>query len=124
MTTPIRLRLSRAKGFDLQLLSRTTNGLPAVNVARPSRWGNPFKHPESAIAARTYRAWLIGTFRTTLMYECTCRLSKPRLDILRRQTREALPDLRGYNLACWCPLPEPGQPDHCHAAVLLEVANG
>ena len=31
--------------------------------------------------------------------------------------------LHGRNLACWCPLPEPGQPDHCHAAVLLELAN-
>jgi Domain of unknown function (DUF4326) len=26
--------------------------------------------------------------------------------------------LRGYDLACWCPLDEP-----CHADVLLEIAN-
>lgn len=32
-------------------------------------------------------------------------------------------ELRGHNLACWCPLPAPGEPDHCHAAVLLEIAN-
>ena len=32
-------------------------------------------------------------------------------------------DLGGKNLACWCALPEPGQPDNCHAAVLLEIAN-
>lgn len=31
---PVRLRLSRAKGFDLQSLSQATNGLPAVNAAR------------------------------------------------------------------------------------------
>lgn len=31
--------------------------------------------------------------------------------------------LRGKNLACWCKLPAPGEPDHCHAAVLLELAN-
>jgi hypothetical protein len=32
--------------------------------------------------------------------------------------RCARKDLRGFNLACWCPLDEP-----CHADVLLEVAN-
>jgi hypothetical protein len=29
-----------------------------------------------------------------------------------------LADLRGKNLACWCPLDQP-----CHADVLLELAN-
>jgi hypothetical protein len=32
--------------------------------------------------------------------------------------RARLPDLRGRDLACWCPLDQP-----CHADVLLEVAN-
>lgn len=36
---------------------------------------------------------------------------------------EALPSLRGKNPACWCPLPERGEPDNCHAALLLELAN-
>ena len=39
---PIRLRLSRAKGFDLQLMSRAANGLPARSVARPGPFGNPW----------------------------------------------------------------------------------
>jgi hypothetical protein len=30
----------------------------------------------------------------------------------------SIPDLRGKNLACWCPLDAP-----CHADVLLELAN-
>ena len=29
-----------------------------------------------------------------------------------------LPELRGHDLACWCPLDGP-----CHADVLLELAN-
>lgn len=41
MTAPIRLQLSRRKGFNLQAASRAANGLDAVNVARPSKWGNP-----------------------------------------------------------------------------------
>jgi hypothetical protein len=39
---PVRLRLSRAKGFSLQAFSLATNGLTAINVARPTRWGNPY----------------------------------------------------------------------------------
>ncbi len=34
MIRPVRLRLSRAKGFNLQAHSLATNGLEAVNVAR------------------------------------------------------------------------------------------
>jgi hypothetical protein len=32
-------------------------------------------------------------------------------------------ELAGCDLACWCPLPAPGQPDTCHAAVLIELVN-
>lgn len=39
MTKPVRLQLSRRKGFDLQALSIATNGLPAVSVARPGKRG-------------------------------------------------------------------------------------
>lgn len=36
----------------------------------------------------------------------------------RKRLVEALPKLRGKNLACWCALDKP-----CHADVLLEIAN-
>jgi Domain of unknown function (DUF4326) len=32
-------------------------------------------------------------------------------------------DLAGKDLACWCALPAAGQPDLCHAAALLVLAN-
>jgi Domain of unknown function (DUF4326) len=32
-------------------------------------------------------------------------------------------DLAGRDLACWCPLPAAGEPDLCHAAALLVIAN-
>lgn len=41
----------------------------------------------------------------------------------RKVLLDALPTLRGKNLACWCPLPKHGEPDNCHAALLLELAN-
>jgi len=37
---------------------------------------------------------------------------------------KAQQNLAGRDLACWCSLPAPGEPDLCHAAVLLAVANG
>jgi hypothetical protein len=119
MTRPIRLRLSRAKGFDLQLMSREANGLPARSVARPGPFGNPWTTQGARAAGfegseTKLREMCVGMFRHGLR-EGLCALGR---------VQAALPELRGHNLACWCPLPKPGQPDHCHAAVLLEVANG
>lgn len=43
--------------------------------------------------------------------------------------KAARAELRGKNLACWCPLGPENDPHHdpyedcCHAAVLLEIAN-
>lgn len=119
MTKPVRLQLSRKKGFNLQKLSLETNGLPAVNVARPSRWGNKFKvgeaariivdgtgvHSEGELTAEDcvalYREWIMRAYDQW------------------ESTRQAIDEaLRGKNLACYCP---PGQA--CHASVLLELAN-
>lgn len=71
----------------------------AVIVARPSKWGNPFKIgdenvPDAETAVAKFRDW--GT----------------------EIEADELAELRGKDLACWCPL---GQP--CHADVLLEWAN-
>ena len=41
----------------------------------------------------------------------------------RHMIMAALPNLTGKNLACWCPLPETGEPDLCHATVLLQFVN-
>jgi hypothetical protein len=92
---PVRLQLSRRDGFRLQTLSQRTNGLEAVNVARPSKWGNPY--PVAAY----------GREKAIALYE----------DHLRRSIPD-LGELRGRNLACWC---KPG--DLCHADILLMLAN-
>lgn len=63
-------------------------------------YGNPFSAAEHGAeeAVRLYRGWL---------------------DLDRYMRDHIVPlNLRGRDLACWCPL---GQP--CHADVLLEVAN-
>ncbi|TWA32050.1 DUF4326 domain-containing protein [Sinorhizobium medicae] len=115
MTKPVRLRLSRSKGFDLQAHSKSTNGLEAVHVGRPGPWGNPFvvgKHGDAPYCVDLYKALLAGLL---------CVGADPDTEALERTCRfvaENAHELRGKNLACWC---RPGAP--CHADVLLQVAN-
>jgi hypothetical protein len=91
---PVRIQLQRKKGW------RKPTG--AVVVARPSRWGNPF------------RVGVDGT-----QSECVA-LYRKALDTgdLRFEGSDVRRELAGKVLACWC---RPGEP--CHADVLLEMAN-
>lgn len=115
---PQRITLRRAKGFDLQRASRALNGLPAMTVARPGRWGNPFAITDVAdrfgldpVAAQAkavalHRDWLEGKL-------------DPVLDPGRPPpVRAEIAALGGHNLACWC---RPGTP--CHADLLIAMAN-
>jgi hypothetical protein len=74
-----------------------------VVVSRPSKWGNPFtlKNNPRAIAVMRYDTLVSGNSASD--FPCIA-------DIQR--------ELRGKNLACWCPLDQP-----CHADVLLRLAN-
>jgi len=110
---PTRIQLSRRKGFNLQSASHDLNGLPCVKVDRTTKWGNPFVigRPGGVFTAKVMdrrHAWQLY------------------LDIASQNEElvaAARGELRGKNLACWCPLPEPYEHDCCHAAVLLEIAN-
>ena len=95
---PARLRLSRKKGWRLPA--------NAVNVARPSRWGNPFRVGAPGIPDIPTA---VALFRRAL------EAGDPRI----APRDEIVAALRGKDLACWCPLDGP-----CHADVLIEVANG
>lgn len=88
---PQRFRLSRARGYRMPPNTR--------KVDRSTRWGNPFLITTTAAnAVGAYKDWLATSGRTL--------------------AEAARTELRGKNLACWCP---PDQP--CHADVLLELAN-
>lgn len=115
MTTPVRLRLSRAKGFDLQAASIATNGLPAVNVARPSKWGNPF-----IVGKDGTRSECVDFYITMLTqgYFIALSPSVEQQSEIRHHVSDNLASLKGRNLACWCALD--GKP--CHADVLLTAA--
>jgi Domain of unknown function (DUF4326) len=92
---PERVQLRRTRGW------RKPAGV--VVVARPSRWGNPFR-----LGIDGDRATCVGLYRRALLAGDLAFT----IDDVRRE-------LAGRDLACWCPLDEP-----CHADILLEVANG
>lgn len=106
MSSPQRVQLRRTKGW------RKPAG--AVVVARPSRWGNPFHlddyradHPDADQGE--LRRLAVADFRLLLEGKSTGGPPYP---------REAIGELTGHDLCCWCPLDQP-----CHADVLLELAN-
>jgi len=118
VTYPVRLQLSRAKGFNLQANSRAINGLPAVNVARPGKWGNPFRVGD-AYDDGFIRFPAIDRAAAVKLYRDYWRRMLDDPGTVYVSAIESLTDLRGRNLACWC---KPGEP--CHVDVLLEIANG
>jgi len=126
MTQPVRLQLSRRAGFNLQFESRSINGLPAVYVARPTKWGNPHL---------ALRCWFHGPMPEIGLPEFDAvtaadadregkRIAAGLFRLEAERRPEAFAELRGKNLACWCKLPSAADPgDPCHADVLLELAN-
>ena len=91
---PRRFRLSRKKG------AKKPRG--AVVIARPSKWGNPYK------IGRLTRAGAIAAYKRDLY---AGRLGVTVADVKR--------ELKGRDIACWCRLE-----DTCHGDVLLAIANG
>lgn len=99
---PKRIQLIRRKGWR-----KPEN---AVVVSRPTRWGNPWKVGDLSqkgfviktrgMAAQEFKKWLHNTPEG------------------ERMQLYAQKELRGKDLACWCPLDK-----ECHADALLAVAN-
>jgi hypothetical protein len=115
-TTPQRIQRRRTKGW------RTPDD--TVIVSRRSRYGNPFTlamayelgyapygDTEQArkAAVGAFADWLRGNRGMWQSAEG---------DRARQRILDGLPELRGKNLACYCP---DGAP--CHADVLLQLAN-
>jgi hypothetical protein len=121
MTTPIRIQLSRRKGWKMPPNT--------VKVDRSSLFGNPFAVSKGWITGgeltmKTERYFVGDTFQHfATKHEAmqkaveyfVAHMNSPRAWKQRELVKIGL---RGKNLACWCPLDQP-----CHADVLLELAN-
>ncbi|MGB1390605.1 MAG: DUF4326 domain-containing protein [Paracoccaceae bacterium] len=98
---PKRIQMTRKKG------GWRKDNPDAVIVARPSKWGNRFVVGERYLTAKMGHAIVRDRAHAVELF---------------RKSRDArrwdMAELRGKDLACWCPLDEP-----CHADVLLDVAN-
>lgn len=107
MRVPKRIQMSRQRPW------RAENP-DAVIVARPSKWGNPFKVGAPVMIESDWRS-----DRLTIEYDMTPTLA---VELFRQRfihdAREIRAELAGRDLACWCPLDQP-----CHADVLLQIAN-
>ena len=101
--TPTRVQRLRTKGWRMPLNT--------VYVGRPSKWGN--RYEVGAIVPAASDLPIPNRETAKMLYG----------DLVIRHDRvleaQIILELRGMNLACWCPLDEP-----CHADVLLEIANG
>jgi hypothetical protein len=108
MTRPRRIQLSRKKGWRMP-----DNTL---SVARPGKWGNPFKIGIS-VSSGTRLDFVSKSIRTRAD---AVEAFQNMLAFPERHypSADEIATMRGKNLACWCPLGEP-----CHADVLLDLAN-
>lgn len=90
---PERIQRSRKKGYKMPVNT--------VYVGRPTKWGNPYP-----INGRFTREQAFALYKEFV--------DKWEDDLIE----DAKKELKGKNLACFCPLGE-----LCHADVLLEIAN-
>lgn len=103
MAHPLRIQRKRTAGW------RMPEG--AVYVGRPTVWGNPFETADK--------------FRVLMQ---AVQMKQPRVPpgvncsladwVVLNDMAIRVRELRGKQLACWCPLDKP-----CHADVLAELAN-
>ena len=108
MITPVRVQLSRTKGWRMPPNT--------VKVDRTTMWGNPYRagiHCDQQHAVDCHRQLvMLGVPAKSAPYT--------ERDVMAYASAVfvCLPEIAGKNLACWCKLGDP-----CHADTLLEIAN-
>jgi len=85
-----------------------------IYVGRPSKWGNPFTGPD---AFERYKDAIVRFPESELEW-MDAGGDAAMLSILASGSLPMFSELRGKDLACWCPLNK-----KCHADILLKIAN-
>jgi hypothetical protein len=123
MTAPKRIQRRRTKGWR--------KPEDAVVVSRPSKWGNRHAVGRCSRVACGGPGWCVSSGVDDPHTRVSDKAEGIRLAVLRyvqdiaadplrlAWAGMAATELRGKDLACWCPLDQP-----CHADVLLDIANG
>lgn len=123
MSGPQRVQLRRTKGWR--------KPVDAVVVARPSRWGNPFRVVKRPAGQGPFPWVVTSSFRDHILgaHGTRAEAAEQAVEVYELQLgpegtlgishAEIWRELHGHDLACWCP---PSLP--CHADVLLAIANG
>jgi len=116
---PVRLQLSRKKGARLV----SPNGLPIKVVSRPSKFANPYRLDDYRIEGEKDKNKIKEIQREMAVrdFDAALYLASPPNPIagyLDFTIDDVKRELKGFNLACWCPLEH-----ECHADVLLRLAN-
>lgn len=110
---PKRIQRQRTKGWKMP------EG--AVYVGRPGKWGNPYDVETFGLQ------FCLALYADTTRGVWSALTDEPSVYLAHRDwlkridghpIERAVSELRGKDLACWCPLDKP-----CHADVLLEIAN-
>ena len=81
-----------------------------VSVTRPGKWGNPFNVCETRTRLEAYNEFQDMVMRSSKS-DIRQRVFYPSIATIKTE-------LKGKNLACFCPLNE-----LCHADILLKIAN-
>jgi hypothetical protein len=98
MSSPIRVQRKRTKSYKMPPNTKS--------VCRPGEWGNPHK-----VLAPGQEQAAVNLFEQGLLERrITDKYGVPMID--------RIGELRGWNLACFCPLDRP-----CHVDPLLRLAN-
>ena len=123
-TEPIRIQRKRIKGWKMPENT--------VYVGRPSKWGNPIRlNGDCIYIDASYRRKILSpwVFYNVGDAEDVVYLFEKLVDGTEFYNKDLqywanyfenlyLSELKGKNLACWCPLNQP-----CHADILLKYAN-
>lgn len=118
---PKRVRRERTKGWR--------KGDNCMIVDRTSKWGNPFKVGEPIRNDSPLWPYIAATVPGGArgLVSLTPMTPEQAVDLYSSWVVEqphlmlSLHELAGKDLACPCKLPEPGEPDHCHAAYQIEL---
>ena len=105
---PERIQRRRTKGYRLPPNT--------IYVGRPTKWGNQF-----------VVGWYNFVLKRNLTQQDCVDRYRNKIEantMIGFNLSDIVTELKGKDLACWCPLTDKdGKPVPCHADVLLELAN-